>query len=158
MLKSFSLEKKVGYSNFRSKTQVHERCFFLMKWNVICNAEDIFHVLEHFCRVVMLELQCTKSLVRASKNTNALFSATKQRRESKTDAEKLSLSERKFLCNYKSKAQVHERCFFSWNEMLFAKQKDIFSCFRALLHITSLEFRAFWKASFSVRESWFMQF
>ncbi len=26
----------------------------------------------------MLELQCTESLVRASKNTNAVFSATKQ--------------------------------------------------------------------------------
>ncbi len=29
-------------------TQVHERCFFLMKWNVICNAEDRFSCLELF--------------------------------------------------------------------------------------------------------------
>ncbi len=29
---------------------MHERCFFLMKWNVICNAEDRFQVLELFCR------------------------------------------------------------------------------------------------------------
>ncbi len=34
--------KKVSKCNFKSKAQVHERCFFLMKWNVICNAEDRF--------------------------------------------------------------------------------------------------------------------
>ncbi len=55
--------EKVGLCNFRSKTQVHERCFFLMKLNVICNAEDRFSCFRDFCRVVMLELQCTKSLV-----------------------------------------------------------------------------------------------
>ncbi len=31
-----------------------------------------------FAEQVMLELQCTESLFRASKNTNAVFSATKQ--------------------------------------------------------------------------------
>ncbi len=51
--------------------------------------------------------------------------------------------------NFKIKAQVHERCFFSWNEMLFAMQKTDFhvlelfcraSHFRASMHrITSLE-------------------
>ncbi len=62
-----------------------------------------------------------------------------KRRESKaTDAEKLlSQWEKVCLCNYKSKAQVHERCFFLMNEMLFAIAEEIFSCFRALLHITS---------------------
>ncbi len=48
---------------FKSNAQVHERCFFLMKWNVICNAEDRFSCLELFLR---------------AKNTNAVFSATKQ--------------------------------------------------------------------------------
>ncbi len=38
------------FIQFRSKTQVHERCFFLMKLNVICNAETYFHVLDLFCR------------------------------------------------------------------------------------------------------------
>ncbi len=38
---------------------MHERCFFLMKRNVIYNAEDRFHVLELFCRA---------SHVRASMN------------------------------------------------------------------------------------------
>ncbi len=48
-------------------------------------------------------------------------------RESKaTDAEKLSQWEKVAKCNFKSKAQVHERCSFSWNEMLFAMQKTDF--------------------------------
>ncbi len=34
--------EKVAKCNFKSNAQVHERCFFLMKWNVICNAEDRF--------------------------------------------------------------------------------------------------------------------
>ncbi len=47
-----------------SKAQVHERCFFLIKWNVICNAEDRFScVTSFFAEQVMLELQCTESLV-----------------------------------------------------------------------------------------------
>ncbi len=76
----------------------------------------------------MLELQCTESLFRASKNTNAVFSATKQWRECKAkDAEKLlSQWEKVAKCNFKSNAQVHERYSFSWNEMLFAMQKTDF--------------------------------
>ncbi len=51
-----------------------------MKLNVFAMQKtDFLSVLALFCRV-MLELQCTKSLVRASKNTNALFSATKQKK------------------------------------------------------------------------------
>ncbi len=56
--------EKVAKCNFKSKAQVHERCFFLMKWNVICNAEDRFScVRAFFAEQVMLELQCTESLV-----------------------------------------------------------------------------------------------
>ncbi len=96
-------------------------------------------------------LEKTQSLVRASKNTNAVFSATKQmKRMQGQDAEKLlSQWEKVAKCNFKSKAQVHERCFFSWNEMLFAMQKTDFhvlelfcraSHVRASMHrITSLE-------------------
>ncbi len=49
-------------------------------WNEMLFAmqKTDFHVLELFCRAIMLELQCTESLFRASKNTNAVFSATKQ--------------------------------------------------------------------------------
>ncbi len=40
--------EKVAKCNFKSNAQVHERYFFLMKWNVICNAEDRFSCLELF--------------------------------------------------------------------------------------------------------------
>ncbi len=120
--KFLSQREKVAKCNFKSNAQVHERCFFLMKWNVICNAEDRFSCLEVFLRAK------NTNAVRA-KNTNAVFSATKQWRECKAkDAEKLLLSEKDAKCNFKIKAQVHERCFFSWNEMLFAMQRQIFMC------------------------------
>ncbi len=87
-----------------------------------------------------------------------LVQLSKRRDRKATDAEKLLSVRESCLCNYKSKTQVHERCFFLMKWNVICNAEDIFSCFRALLHITSLEFRAFWKASFSVRESWFMQF
>ncbi len=31
---------KVAKCNFKSKAQVYERCFFLMKWNVIFNSQN----------------------------------------------------------------------------------------------------------------------
>ncbi len=46
--KLLSQWEKVGLCNFRSKTQVHERCLFLMKLNVICNAEDRFSCFRDF--------------------------------------------------------------------------------------------------------------
>ncbi len=48
--KLLSQWKKVSKCDFKSKAQVYERCFFLMKWNVICNAEDRFSWLELFCK------------------------------------------------------------------------------------------------------------
>ncbi len=32
---------------FKNKDQVHEKCFFLMKWTVFCNAEDRFSWANH---------------------------------------------------------------------------------------------------------------
>ncbi len=61
--KLLSQWEKVGLCNFRSKTQVHERCFFLMKLNVICNAETDFHVLDLFCRGCHVTASIQKSLV-----------------------------------------------------------------------------------------------
>ncbi len=43
---SFSV-RKVAKCNFKSKDQVHEKCFFLMKWTVFCNAEDRFSWANH---------------------------------------------------------------------------------------------------------------
>ncbi len=48
--KLLSQWEKVAKCNFKSNAQVYERCFFLMKWNVICNAEDRFSCLELFLR------------------------------------------------------------------------------------------------------------
>ncbi len=55
--KLLSQWEKVAKCNFKSNAQVHKRYFFLMKWNVICNAGDRFSCLELFLR---------------AKNTNAV--------------------------------------------------------------------------------------
>ncbi len=34
--------EKVAKCNFKSQAQTHEKCFVLMKWSVLCNAEDRF--------------------------------------------------------------------------------------------------------------------
>ncbi len=70
--------------------------------------------LSFFAEKVILELKFTKHFFRASKNTNSVFSATKQiMRCEATDAQKLlSQSEKVAKCNFKSKAQLHEKCFF----------------------------------------------
>ncbi len=55
--KLLSQWEKVAKCSFKSKAQVHERCFFLMKLNVMCNAEDRFScVTAFFAEQVMLEL------------------------------------------------------------------------------------------------------
>ncbi len=62
--KLLSQWEKVAKCNFKSKAQVHEKCFFLMKWTVFCNAEDRFSwVWAYFAEKVILELKCTKSLL-----------------------------------------------------------------------------------------------
>ncbi len=73
-----------------------------------------FHEFSFFAEKVILELKCTNHFFRASKNTNSVFSATKQIGEYEaTDAQKLlSQSEKVAKCNFKSKAQLHEKVFF----------------------------------------------
>ncbi len=46
--KLLSQWEKGAKFNFKIKAQVHERCFFFMKWNVICNAEDRFSCVRAF--------------------------------------------------------------------------------------------------------------
>ncbi len=54
--------------------------------------------LSFFAEKVILELKCTNHFFRASKNTNSVFSATKQiRRAEATDAQNIFLSEKKLL-------------------------------------------------------------
>ncbi len=162
MLKSFSLsERKLVYAIIRVKLKYMKDVSF--SWNEILFAmqKTDFHVLELFCRAshVRASMHKITSLELLRTLMLCLVQLSKRRESKDTDAEKLlSQWEKVCLCNYKSKAQVHERCFFLMKWNVICNAEDIFSCFRALLHITSLEFRAFWKASFSVRESWFMQF
>ncbi len=134
MLKSFSLMRKVAKCNFKSKAQVHEICFFLMKWNVICNVEDRFSCVRAFCRASHVRaFNAQNHWFRAYKNTNAVFCATKQMRESRPRMLKASFSwEKVAKCNFKSNAQVHERYFFlmKWNVICNA---DRFSCLELFL-------------------------
>ncbi len=46
--KLLSQWEKGAKFNFKIKAQVYERCFFFMKWNVICNAEDRFSCVRAF--------------------------------------------------------------------------------------------------------------
>ncbi len=62
--KASSQWEKVAKCNFKSKAQLHEKCFFLMKWSCSLQCRrQIFTEFELFCRKSYLELNCTKSLV-----------------------------------------------------------------------------------------------
>ncbi len=97
--KLLSQWEKVAKCNFKSKAQVHERCFFLMKWNVICNAEDRFscvraffrasHVRASMHRITSLELLRTLML--------CLVQLSKWRECKTTMLKSFFLSERKLL-------------------------------------------------------------
>ncbi len=117
--KLLSQWEKVAKCNFKSKAQVHEKCFFLMKWTVFCNAEDRFSWVWAFLQKKSFwSLNAQNHFFRASKNTNSVFSATKQimrMRGPQTAQKLLSQWEKVAKCNFKSKAQVHEKC--SSNEM-----------------------------------------
>ncbi len=61
--KLLSQWKKVSKCDFKSKAQVYERCFFLINEMLFAMQKTDFHVLELLGEQVMLELQCTESLV-----------------------------------------------------------------------------------------------
>ncbi len=132
---SFS-ERKLLNAILRVKLK-YMKDVFLMKWNVICNAEKTdFHVLELFCRAshVRASMHRITSLELLRTLMLCLVQLSKWSECKATDAEKLlSQWEKVAKCNFKSKAQVHENVSFSWNEMLFAMQKNRFSCVRAFL-------------------------
>ncbi len=137
--KLLSQREKVAKCNFKSKAQLHEKCFFLMKWNVFCNGRrQIFKCLSFFAEKVILELNCTNHFFRASKNTNSVFSANSKlrRRMARQDAQTiLYLDEKKLLnSNLKSKAQCTWKIFLS-NEMKCFLQcrRQIFMMFEAFL-------------------------
>ncbi len=132
MLKSFFLsERKCCLCNFKSKAWVHERCFFLMKWNVICNAEDRFNVLELVCRA---------SYVRASMHRitsfellRTLIAVLVQKAMKRMQAHicwKASFSVREswFIAILRVKLEYMKDVSFSWNEMLLQCRRQILMC------------------------------
>ncbi len=134
-LKSFFLiERKLLNAILRVKLK-YMKIFLHMKWNVICNAEDrFFHVLELFCRASHVRASMHRiTSFRASKNTNAVFSATKQmkRMQGHGCLKSFFLSERKLLnAIFKSKAQVHKE-YSSYERNVICNAEDRFSCVRA---------------------------
>ncbi len=76
--KLLSQWEKVAKCNFKSKAQVHEICFFLMKWNVICNAEDRFSCVRAFCRASHVRASMHRITSLELLRTLIVFSATKQ--------------------------------------------------------------------------------
>ncbi len=127
--KLLSQWEKVAKCNFKSKAQVHEICFFLMKWNVICNVEDRFWCVRAFlqsksCRASMhritgLELLRTLML--------CLVQLSRWRESRPRMLKSFFLSERKLLnAILRVTLKYMKDISFSWNEMLFAMQKTDF--------------------------------
>ncbi len=101
-----------------------------MKCYLQCRRQKTdFHVLELFCRAshVRASMHRITSLQLLRTLMLCLVQLSKWSECKATDAEKLLSQWKKVAkCSFKSKVQVHERFFFSWNEMLFAMQKTDF--------------------------------
>ncbi len=89
--KLLSQWEKGAKFNFKIKAQVYERCFFFMKWNVICMQKTDFHVLELFCRAshVRASMHRITSLELLSTLMMCLVQLSKWRECKAKDAEKL---------------------------------------------------------------------
>ncbi len=127
--KLLSQWEKVAKCNFKSKAQVHERCFFLMKWNVICNAEDRFSCVRAFCRAshVRASMHRITSLELLRTLMLCLVQLSKWRECKARMLKSFFLSERKLLnAILRVKLKYMKDVSFSWNEMLFAMQKTDF--------------------------------
>ncbi len=132
---SFSV-REGAKCNFKSTAQVYERCFFFMKWNVICNAEDRFHVLELFCRAshVRASMHRITSLELLKTLMMCLVQLSKWRECKAKDAEKLLLSERKF-------ANAILRVTLSIWKMFLSHEMNVIA-----MQKTDFMFRAFFKS------------
>ncbi len=124
---SFSVRKS-SKCNFKSKAQLHKNDSFY-EMNFLQCRRQIFTCLSFFAEKVILELNCTKALLWASKNTNSVFSALSKLWECEaTNAQKLlSQSEKVAKCNFKSKVQLHEQLFFLMKWTVFCNAEDRFS-------------------------------
>ncbi len=136
--KLLSQWEKVAKCNFKSKAQVHERCFFLMKWNVICNAEDRFSCVRAFlqsksCRASMQNPVWAKNTMLLELRTLmlCLVQLSKWRECKATDAEKL-LSQWEKVLNAILRVKLKymkDVSFMKWN--VICNAEDRFSCVRA---------------------------
>ncbi len=139
MLKSFFLsERKLLNAILRVKLKYMNVSF---SWNEMLFAmqKTDFHVLELFCRAshVRASMHRITSLELLRTLKLCLMQLRKWRECKATDAEKLlSQREKVAKCNFKSNAQVHERCFFLSHEM-----KCYLQCRSQILM-----FRAFFKS------------
>ncbi len=128
--KLLSQSEKVAKCNFKSKAQLHEKLFFLMKLTVFLQCRrQIFMSLSFFAEKVILVLKCTKitSLELLRTPILCLVQISKLWECEATDAQKLlSQSEKVAKCNFKSKAQLHEKLFFLMKWTVFAMQKTDF--------------------------------
>ncbi len=134
--KLLSQWEKVAKCNFKSKAQVHEKCFFLMKWTVFCNAGDRFSWVWAFLQKKSFwSLNAQNHFFRASRTPIlCLVQLSKLWECEATDAQKLlSQWEKVAKCNFKSKAQVHEKCFFLMKWTVFCNAEDRFSWVWAFL-------------------------
>ncbi len=131
MLKSFFLRReKLLNAILRVKLKLHEKCFFLMKWNVFCHGRRQIFIVWVFAEKVILELNAQNHFFRASENTNSVFSATKQMMRMRGHrCSKASFSEKKLNAILRVKLNYMKNVSFSWNEMFFAMQKTDFHVF-----------------------------
>ncbi len=117
MLKSFFLsQKKLLNAILRAKFNYMKIILSNEMNSFLQCRRQIFNVFELFAEKVILELNMHKiTSLELLRNTNSVFSATKQiMRMLRPQMLKklLSQSEKLAKCNFKSKAQLHEKCSF----------------------------------------------
>ncbi len=97
-----------------------------------------FHVLDLFGRGCHVRASMHKiTSFRASKNTNALFSATKQKKRKQGHRcwkASLSVREKLVYAILGVKLKYMKDVSFLWNEMLFAMQKTYFHVLELVAH------------------------
>ncbi len=138
--KILSQWEKGAKCNFKSTAQVNERCFFLWNEMLFAMQKTDFHVLELFCRAshVRASMHRITSLELLRTLMMCLVQLSKWRESKATHAEKvLSQWEKGAKCNFKSTAQVYERCFFFMKWNVICNAEDRFSCVRAFLQSKS---------------------
>ncbi len=130
MLKSLFLsERKLLNAILRVKLKYMKDGFFLMKWNVICNAEDRFSCVELFCKAsnVRASMHIITSLELLRTLMLCLVQLSKWREYRPRMLKSLFLSERKLLnailrvkLKYMKDVLSHEmKCYLQCRRQIF---------------------------------------